>query len=157
IVAPTIFWIHAPMNLARDYSAAGGFVILLVLGAGKLSCDALLPVQLDSVARFLTSARKIWLEAGLLIARFLIALPLLTDAVLRLMQMRIGGQVDPAYHLRPLAMTLIIAAELFAGLAIASGWRTRIVVLAILPLWAWSALTFHMPPLRLMADDGLSI
>ena len=157
IVAPSIFWINVPMNLARDYSAAGGFIILLVLGAGRLSCDALLPFRFDGMARFVSGRRGAWRDATLLIARLLIALPLLTDAMLRSVHLRTGGQSDAAFQIGPLAMTLMIAAELLAGLSIVFGFRVRTAALAILPLWALSAITFHMPPLRLMADDGLSV
>lgn len=157
IVAPSIFWIHTPMNLARDYSAAGGFILLLILGAGRLSCDATLPRHMNLLERFVSALQSGGRTAGLLIARILIALPLLTDAVLRLKHLNGGGQSDPAYAVSVLPMTLMIAAEAAAGFSIALGLRVRTAALAILPLWAWSAIAFHMPPFRLLADDGLSI
>lgn len=156
IVAPSIFWINAPMNLARDYSAAGGFIILLILGAGKLSIDEMLPSRLDAMAALVARLRKGW-SIALLIARLLIALPLLTDATIRLIQLWKGGQADPAYHLAPIAMMLMLGAEIAAGLSIVLGLRVRIAALAILPLWIWSAIAFHMPPFSMMAEDGLSI
>jgi len=157
ITAPSIFWLNSPINLARDYSAAGGFIFLLILGTGHLSCDALLPRRFDGLARLLAKVEERWLDRGLLTARLLIALPLVTDGVLRIREMTVGGQTDPAYQIGHLPMMLMIAAELAAGLSIALGLRARIAALAILPLWAWSAVAFHMPPLRLMADDGLSV
>jgi len=157
IAAPSIFWLNSPMNLTRDYSAAGGFIFLLIFGAGKLSCDALLPRRFDGLARLLAKVGDHWLGRGLLIARLLIALPLITDGALRVREVVVGGQTDPAYQIGHLPMMLMIAAELAAGLSIALGLRARAAALAILPLWAWSAIAFHMPPLRLMADDGLSI
>jgi putative oxidoreductase len=157
IVAPSIFWIHAPMNLARDYSAAGGFIILLLFGAGNISCDAILAPRFDILARIAKNLGQSWLDAGSLAARILIALPLITDAAMRSLHIQIGGQVDPAYRLASLPMIVMILAEIVAGLVIALGLRARTAALAILPLWSWSALAFHMPPWRLMADDGLSI
>lgn len=152
-VAPSIFWLHAPMNLTRDFSAGGGFILLLLFGSGGWSLDALLsPWPKISLLQ-----RPFVVDGGMLLARLVIALPLFTDAVLRVMHVTQGGGDDAGYAIAAPAMFSMAVVEITGGLAIIVGRYARLAAFILVPIWLINALIFHMPPIHLLADDGLSV
>ena len=152
-VAPSIFWLHVPMNLTRDFSAGGGFILLLLFGGGGWSIDALMP----SWPKIPLLQRPIVVDGGMSLARFVIALPLLTDAGLRILHVTQGFGDDAGYAIAAPAMFAMAVVEIVGGLAIIAGRYARLAALILIPIWLINALIFHMPPLRLLADDGLSV
>lgn len=152
-VAPSIFWLHAPMNLARDFSAGGGFILLLLFGGGGWSLDACVPQW----PKMPLLQKPFVADAGMLLARLVIALPLLTDAGLRILHLFNGDGGDAGYAISAPLLVFMAGAETAGGLAIIAGRYSRLSALILLPIWLGNALIFHMPPLRLLADDGLSL
>lgn len=146
IVAPSIFWLDTLEHLSRDYAAAGGFMLLVLFGPGPLSLDArygLRDVVVSLMPKVVSSRTLI--DRVMLVGRLLIAFPFLADVVKKAVYLAPQRAMFVTAGLPGDAIYLVMLIELFCGLALLVGWRTRP---AAIVLFAWSvvlALTIHNP------------
>jgi putative oxidoreductase len=147
IVAPSIFWSNHLEHLSRDYAAAGGFMLLVLFGAGPLSLDARLRGMRDLVVAYVPSVlTSEWLISRvMLIARVLIAFPFLGDVVKKCIFFAPQRAMFEAAGLSGEAMYLFMAIELICGIAVLIGHRTRLAAIVLMALVVFTALVFHNP------------
>jgi putative oxidoreductase len=141
IVAPSIFWLDNLANLTRDYAAAGGFLLLVLFGPGRFSLDARLGTSLDPVARFLPAITN----NAVLLARALIALPFLADAVKKLLYFAPEQALLESKGIPGGAIILIMLIEVVCGLALLIGWRARIVAFVLIALAIFNGFVLRFP------------
>ena len=136
LVAPSIFWIDNLENLSRDYAAAGGFMLLVLFGAGRFSIDARAANVRDLVATWFPSLvqNRALIDRVMLMARILIAFPFVADVVKKLLHMAAQRTLLETHAIPGDAIYLVMLVELACGLALLAGFRTR---LAALVLFAW--------------------
>jgi putative oxidoreductase len=156
IVAPSLFWLDNLENLTRDYATAGGFLLLLLFGAGPLSLDAKLRGMRDAVATYVPFivGNQAFIDRVCLLARALIALPFLADVVKKLLHMEAQRTLFEGKGIPGDAMLVVMAVELVFGLMLLFGYRTR---LAALVLMVWSMILagmIHYPGYDLAIFDG---
>ena len=146
IVAPSIFWLNSLEHLSRDYAAAGGFMLLVLFGAGRFSLDArfgLSDVVVWLVPKVVSSQTLV--DRVMLVARLLIAFPFLADVVKKVIYLAPQRAMFVKAGLPGDAIYVVMLIELVCGLAVLLGWRTRLAAMVLL---AWSvvlAVTIHNP------------
>jgi len=144
IVAPSIFWLDNIANLTRDYAAAGGFLLLVLVGPGRFSLDARLNRPFDPLARFVPSIAG---NAGRVVAlaRALIALPFLADAIKKLLYFGPEQALLESKGIPGGAIILIMLIEVVCGLALLIGWRARIAAFVLIALAIFNGFVLRFP------------
>jgi putative oxidoreductase len=143
IIAPSIFWLGSLENLTRDYATAGGFILLFLFGPGAISIDAKFGRDIfgDLTAPLWDKAARI--DALVLFARMLMALPFLADAVKKALYLSSEQAVFQRAALPVEAVYGVIFVDVVFGLMLLLGLRVK---LAAVVLICWSliqAFTVH--------------
>ncbi len=150
IAAPSIFWSDNLENLSRDYAAAGGFILLFLFGPGRFSLDAMLA---HTNLRDVVAANwkrvfdnPVWMARLEILARALIAFPFLADVIKKLLHMAPEMALFTSHNVPGALIYLVMLVELFAGLAVLIGYRTKQAA-GVLLIWSlFLALVLHWPP-----------
>jgi putative oxidoreductase len=142
VFAPSIFWTNSLDNFVRDWSAAGGWMLLAIYGPGPWSLDAKFKVPLQTV---FGPVRRDDAYLPLLIAacRAFISCSFIIRGV-----RDAGGSGQLAEYLAaqnypPSVLMLIAFVQIAGGLMVLFGWRTKIGALALCILSLVFAFTIH--------------
>ncbi len=146
IVAPSIFWLDNLENLTRDYAAAGGFLLLLLFGAGPLSLDARYRLG-DPVATWVPALadNRALIDGTVLVARALIALPFLADVVKKLLHMDAERALLAGKGVPGDAIYLVLLIEVVCGLALLAGRRSLLAAAVLIALAVFNGFVLHFP------------
>jgi putative oxidoreductase len=151
IVAPSMFWLNNMPNLTRDYAAAGGFLLLMLCGAGKHSFDARWNLE-AYLPGFLSRAE--FIARTSLLARILIPVPFLYDGMDRLLNFSARQALLASKGLAPELFSVVLLAELVCGIMVLIGWRTRPAAMVLIACSAIQAWTLNHPHWNLAFTDG---
>lgn len=137
IVAPSLFWLDNLENFTRDYATAGGFLLLLLFGAGPISLDAKLRGMRDFVTTnvpFILN-NQTFIDRAYLVARALIALPFLADVANKALYMGAQRTLFASNGIPADTIYVVMMIEIVFGLMVLVGYRTSLAALALL-VWA---------------------
>ena len=151
IVAPSMFWLNNMPNLTRDYAAAGGFLLLMLCGAGKYSLDS--KWQLKAFVPAFLRRAEVMARISLL-ARILIAVPFLYDGLYKLLHFGAQQALHAGKGLTAELFPVVMVAELVFGVMVLVGWRTRLAAMVLFACSAIQALTLNNPHWNLAFADG---
>jgi len=147
VIAPSIFWLDNLENLTRDYATAGGFLFLIIFGAGPISLDA----KFGHNGRDLVSNRfaRIWddrvMDGLMLFGRVLIATPFLADAVKSIINTDQAQAMLQIVGIPPSFIYGRIIVECVGGLMLLVGYRTGLAATMLLVLSLALAFVLHNP------------